>query len=278
MRRDRSHPITVEHIPDFWERLSNAPSAFLALDYDGTLAPFHVDRMRATPLTDIPELLDRINTRTQGALAIVSGRTMAELETLLPMANLTLIGSHGFEIKRPGAALVRREPRLLQNHGLALARMAAEDTGAGRLLEIKPGSVALHTRGLSRLEAQHHESQVGRLWTGLAPAHDLEVTRFEGGIELRSLGFHKGDAVRELMVGLRDGALVAYIGDDETDEDVFRLLRSKGYGIRVGPVERPTMAQGRLKDIADVREFLACWHDLAPMGAREGDRTWISGD
>jgi len=276
MKPDELIPVPVENIPDFWERLTNAPAAFLALDYDGTLAPFQIDRMRAFPLSGISRLLERINTKTRGGLAIVSGRAIAEIETLLPLANLTLIGAHGFEIKRPGAEIIRREPKPIQAQGLALARIRLEQDGDERLLEIKPAGIALHTRGLSFLDARTKESTVTGLFNDLAYDHDLEIRGFDGGIELRARGWHKGDAVRELISGLKTDTFIVFIGDDETDEDVFRTLGTEGLGIRVGSDERPSAAHGRLKNIEDVRGFLACWLAMAPPGKPKGGSSWIS--
>jgi len=278
MNYDPGQRVAVENIPDFWERMTRAPSAFLALDYDGTLAPFHAQRMLATPLSGVTELLERIIAKTPESVAIVSGRTIAEIETLLPIANLILIGSHGFEIKRPGKSIIRRDPKPIQIHGIELARQAAEHIGNESLLEIKHASLALHTRGMSPLEAQRHESQISGSWNRIARAHDLEVRPFDGGIELRAVGWHKGDAVRELRDLLQADTFFTYIGDDETDEDVFRNLGNHGIGIRVGPVERFSAAQGRLKTIEHMRGFLSCWLELAPEGYPKGGRAWISAD
>ncbi len=272
------HRIAVHKIPDFWERLKHARAAFLALDYDGTLAPFHTERMRALPLAGVPELLERISAKTHGALAIVSGRPISEIETLLPVEGITVIGAHGYEIKHPLAKIIRRLPSPKQLRGLELADAAARRQGYASLLEIKTSSIALHTRGLSAADALDRKTKAAGTWGRLAREHGLTLRRFDGGIELLCLGRHKGDAVRELIDGLAAGTFFAYIGDDETDEDVFEILAGRGLGIRVGSDDRPSAAHGGLETTGDVRDFLSCWLELAPRADIRGGQSWISAD
>ena len=82
----------------FLEQIRAAPVSVLLLDYDGTLAPFHVDRSRAYPYPGIVSLLDRIVRCGKTRIIIISGRSIVELGTLLaPMNSFEMWGSHGLE-------------------------------------------------------------------------------------------------------------------------------------------------------------------------------------
>jgi trehalose-phosphatase len=96
-------------------------------------------------------------------------------------------------------------------------------------------------------------------WTRLAGLHDLECRRFNGGVEIRCAGWHKGDAVSELLLLQSSGVFPVYVGDDETDEDAFRIIRERGVGIKVGRSSYPSAARGFLKDCWAVKKFLEAW-------------------
>jgi len=255
----------VINIPDFWNRLASSRAAFLALDYDGTLAPFKCERMQALPLEGIPPLLRRIAAKSPGSVAVISGRPISEIEILLAEPDLVLIGNHGFEVKHPGFVIQYHQPSPLQARGLAAAQNAAIKEGAAHLIEIKMASLALHTRGLSPETAEKWEARITDIWTAIAEPHTLEVRQFNGGIELRCRGRNKGDAVHDLIAGHEASCLFVFIGDDETDEDVFRAISDHGIGIKVGSIDTPTAAQGHIPGIEGVRDFLACWLHHAPL-------------
>ncbi|MEN6475435.1 MAG: trehalose-phosphatase [Syntrophaceae bacterium] len=256
--------LRIINIPDFWARLGSSPTAFLALDYDGTLAPFKAERMQAMPFEGIAPLLRQIVTKSPGTVAIISGRPIFEIELLLPEQNLILIGNHGFEIKRPGLTIQYHQPNPGQAQGLAAAQGITVNEGAAHLLEIKMASLALHTRGLAPATAAAWEDRIAALWTEIAGKHALEVRRFNGGIELRCRGRSKGDAVQDLITSLGHEPFFVFIGDDDTDEDVFRAISNHGIGIKVDSMGTPTAAHGYVSGIEEVRVFLACWLRYAP--------------
>ena len=87
--------IEIINIPDFWESVRQAHHKFLGLDYDGTLAPFRVDPMEAEPLEGITALLIELSSMTDTTLAIISGRPVREVITLVGNLNIFFVGSHG---------------------------------------------------------------------------------------------------------------------------------------------------------------------------------------
>ncbi len=257
MRHIPDKPRVIE-APDFWSRVCGAARPFLGLDYDGTLAPFHLERTRALPLPGVVELLESINRSGKTFLAIISGRPLSELLCLLGDIPIPLVGSHGFEWKYPGSRIeVVNLPRE-QADGLAVAGRTVEKLDLAHLTEVKTASIALHTRPLRTNQAERIEALVLPLWTDIASSHNLHCRHFNGGIEILSRECNKADALMTLFN--RSGAdLPIYVGDDATDEDAFRALAGRGIGIRVGLPETPTAAEGFLPDCRAVKELLTTW-------------------
>lgn len=247
-------------IPGFWRRVSEASSRLLALDYDGTLAPFRVDRMAATPLPGILQALQGIRRRGGTELALVSGRPLAELLTLTGALPVTMIGAHGWEVRGPDGG--RRDPPTDPDMSRALDT-AWELLGDRQAhAERKRGSVAVHVRGLGAGYEESALDAVRAAWRQLGPDASLELLAFDGGLELRAPGRHKGDAVQELLDTAPEDTLAVYLGDDLTDEDAFQALAGRGVGIRVGSPLRHSAATGHLADIPAVLAFLERWRQL----------------
>jgi len=257
----------VAKVPDFWRRLRLSGRRFLALDYDGTLAPFHLDPMQAFPLPEIPELLKKLSERSDTTLAIISGRPLREILELLGDLAVVVVGSHGREMKKSDGSLTAMEPTDKQRGGLEAALQLAIQEGFADHLEKKIGSIALHTRPLSSQRAAEIEKTAFAKWSTLAQQYDLECMGFNGGVEVRCSGRNKGDVLAELLDLQPTGTFSVYVGDDVTDEDGFREIKSRGIGIKVGEPTTPTAATGFLAGCEAVRDFLRAWSlsSLAPV-------------
>ena len=241
----------------FWERLARAERPLLGLDYDGTLAPFHVDRRAAVPAAGAVEVLQEIIEDGRTRVAVISGRLADEVIALLGDLGVLVVGSHGFELRWPDGHKERIHLAQAQQEGLALAEHKVLELGHGERLERKAASLAFHTRGLPDNEAARLEHQVSALWD--EAAEGLQCQRFNGGVELR-VGdgtVHKGTVMADLL-DAHQPDLAVYVGDDRTDEDAFRLLTLRGgVAIKVGP--GPTAATARLSNCDGVVEFLHKW-------------------
>jgi trehalose 6-phosphate phosphatase len=249
----------VAKVPDFWRRLRLSGRRFLALDYDGTLAPFHPDPMQAFPLPGIPELLKKLSERSDTTLAIVSGRPLREILELLGDLTVVVVGSHGRELRKIDGSLTAIEPTDKQREGLEAALHLAIQEGFEQHLEKKIGSIALHTRPLSPQRAAEIEKTAFAKWSALAQHYDLECMDFNGGVEVRCTGLNKGDVLAKLLDLQPLGTFSVYIGDDITDEDGFREIKGRGIGIRVGEPTTATSATGFLASCEAVRDFLRAW-------------------
>jgi trehalose 6-phosphate phosphatase len=259
MTPDLSNMVPVQDIPDFWDTLHSSIRAFLSLDYDGTLAPFSTKRMEAYPYPGIPELLARIRETTGDMVAIISGRPAAEVVRLMGERDFVIVGSHGYELRYPGGTTVRKDPEPQQMKGLNEAKLMLEKQDMSGNLEVKVASLAFHTRGFPVVDAMKIENQVHAMWLNVANDRNLDVRRFNGGVELISKGWNKGDALRELLDLQPAGTYSVYIGDDDTDEDAFQAIKGRGLGILVGPRYKKSGAVTYLKDIKAVKDFLESW-------------------
>jgi trehalose 6-phosphate synthase/trehalose 6-phosphate phosphatase len=215
--------------------------------------------MQARPLAGIPGILRAI-VDAGTTVAILSGRPVREVLELIGDLGITVVGSHGHELRYPDGSVTAVDPEPVQREGLDRARdLVVLPEGMADRVESKIASVALHTRGLCEEDASVLIDKALALWHPLAAAHRLEVRHFDGGVELRSRGWHKGSALLQVLVAQPVDAFCVYVGDDETDEDAFRALRDRGVALRVGRCLSDSAAHGCLADCAAVRAFLLAW-------------------
>jgi trehalose 6-phosphate phosphatase len=244
----------------FYERLRKGSQKALLLDYDGTLAPFHVNPERAFPYPGVPEVLDKIMKVPGVRLVIITGRWTKDLFPLLRLEKQPEIwGSHGIERLKPNGSYesVPMNEDLLA--GLVKADEWIEQAGLLERSEQKPGCLAIHWRGLSQAKIDEMRNLVEPQWSVIAKRTGLGLKEFDGGLELRVPDRDKGDAVRTILEEMPAGAVAAYLGDDATDEDAFRSIKGKGLGVLVRPDMRPTSADLWIQPPGELLEFLAAW-------------------
>ncbi len=247
----------------FLDRLRSAPARILLLDYDGTLAPFTADRSLALPYPKMPALLVRImalGTR----VVLISGRPARELVLLSGIhPHPEIWGSYGLERLKPDGSYEVGALSHQQQAGLLLAAKALRANGLGPHTELKPGSIAVHWRGLGTPDAEEINTRVRRLWRPLLADYSFILIDFDGGLEIRVPGRNKGDAVETILRESGRDAAVAYLGDDTTDEEAFRALRGKGLTVLAGPQFRPTAAEIWLQPPQELIRFFEEWLQAA---------------
>jgi trehalose 6-phosphate phosphatase len=245
---------------DFFDRLQSAPSSALLLDYDGTLAPFRIERDRAYPYPEVLPSLEKIVRNGRSRVVVISGRPAAEVKTLLgTVNNLEMWGAHGLERLSPDGGY-RQIP--INRSALELLSQAKEwiiESKLTSLAEIKPGGIAIHWRGLTLAEANRVEAKVRQGWSVLAQNPEIKLLSFESGIELRVARPDKGDAVSTIIEESSPETEIAYLGDDFTDEDSFRTLNGRGLTLLVRSEYRETSAQVWLKPPQQLTGFLEQW-------------------
>ena len=257
----------------FFDRVRRAVDRVLLLDYDGTLAPFNVDRTRAVPYPSVkavlPELFRLPNCRT----IIISGRAVADLAGLVGVQPLPEIwGSHGWEHLSADRTYSLTSLDDASRAVLWRAGEVLDSLNLPNLREDKPVSVAAHWRGLPAAEADSIRLYIRHAWTSLLGNVQLELHPFDGGLELRAKGRNKGSVVTELLAGHADDAVVAYLGDDLTDEEAFRALVGKGLRVLVRPTLRDTLADLWLRPPDELIDFLARWKEACGQPVRDNAR------
>jgi trehalose-phosphatase len=254
-----------------WTRVVAARHRVLAIDWDGTLVPFRADPRQAVLAPATRRALARVAGAPDTTLAVVSGRPLRELSELAGDLRCRLIAEHGWDERTADGAVVRHPlPPAAQVVLEAAAERAAAagvpvaDRGAPRL-ERKRAALVLHLRGLDEAVAAGWRARLEGEWADAARGAPVRTDRTDGGLEMRASGRDKGTAIGQLLREAPADALAVSVGDDGTDEDGFRAVAARGFGILVALRDRPTAAAARLADCDAVARLLASW----PTGGRE---------
>ncbi len=250
---------------EFFRAFTGSAKPLLLLDYDGTLAPFRIDRFQARPWAGVRELLTCIQNQGRTRLAVVTGRPAAEIPPLLGVEPTPEIwGLHGAE--RLYADGRREFEDLSPATRFALETLLAQlrSNSAGGLIEVKPNAVVMHWRGVAPARAKVIENRTRALFEPLAQTNGLNLLEFEAGVELR-VGRDKGGAVTAILeenAGADSPPVphpTAYLGDDLTDESAFRAVKGHGLGVLVRRQSRPSNADVWLRPPEELRDFLKRW-------------------
>jgi trehalose 6-phosphate phosphatase len=251
----------------FFARLPAAPSRVLLLDFDGTLAPFRLDREGVRPYPDVMDRVAAIREAPRSRVVVISGRSVASLRPLLGLDPAPeLRGTHGWERWTAGGGLEQVDPGPKAARALEIGADAVSVPQLDGRVERKPVSVAVHLRGMGERDREAWLGEIEDRWGPLRGA-GLEIHPFDGGLELRVEGRDKGSAVREVLEAEPSGAVAAYLGDDLTDEDAFRAVReSGGLAVLVRGELRETEADLWIEPPSGLEGFLDRW-----LGALQGN-------
>jgi trehalose 6-phosphate phosphatase len=224
----------------------------LFLDVDGTLIDFAATPEAARAPADLPAILQAASSRTAGALALISGRSIAELDRLMAPLQLPAAGLHGAEFRFTEAALPSTAASLPPQFVQKLAAETARFPGAR--FEDKGASVAIHFRAAPSLAAELHELLLRYLARAGTPPLELMVGELV--YELKPPGFDKGTAIRAFMQHTPfTGRTPIFVADHVIDQAGFDTASSLGgYGLSVG--SKLPGAIDFFPDTASVRAWL----------------------
>lgn len=224
------------------------------LDIDGTLLELAATPDGVRVDQGVLNLLTQLREVSGGAVALISGRSVAIVDSLFKPLRLPVAGQHGVE-RRDAAGVThyhQANGQTLTAVRHALAIWAAERPGL--LLEDKGLSLALHYRQAPALEAD-----VRRFIELMVAASGGDFCLQSGKmvVEIKPTGRDKGTAIREFLDEAPfHGRIPVFVGDDVSDEYGFEIVnRLGGIAIKVG--DEPTTASRRLPDVTAVREWLA---------------------
>jgi trehalose 6-phosphate phosphatase len=232
--------------------LSDAPLAIF-LDVDGTLLDLAERPDDVVTPKDLVATLARAERKLAGALALISGRAIGDLDRLFEPLRLRASGIHGAEIRfEPGGAVTSSAMELPQSLWTALTREAAAFPGA--FVENKRFSFVVHYRRAPRAERPLRQAIMRLIDSSAGP---VEVMDAQYAIELKAPGFDKGGAITTFLStpAFRDRTPV-FVGDDATDESGFAVVSARGgYAYSVG--RRRPGAIGLFSHPGAVRDWLA---------------------
>lgn len=226
------------------------PTCALFLDFDGTLVDI-APRPEAVVVPEgLIETLRRLHDGLGGAVAVISGRPIGQIDSFLHPLRLPAAGVHGAERRRADGSLA-----LLQTPGLERVEAVAQNLArehAGLQVEHKRGSLALHYRQAPALEALC----VAAMQAAVDASEGLALLRGKMVAEAKPSGTSKGHAIEAfLQEPPFAGRTPVFIGDDVTDEVGFATVqRLGGLGVKVG--EGASVASHRMANPVEMREEL----------------------
>jgi trehalose 6-phosphate phosphatase len=242
-----------EAVPVPSSLVSHLSETAVLLDIDGTLLDFAPTPREVWVPPELARTLNHLARRTNGALALVSGRSINDIDLIFAPDIFPAIGGHGAEMRvnpadEPGAAL--QMDKELKRRLAAIAKLSP-----GILLEDKGYSLALHYRLAPHAEKAIYEA-VSLIRADL-PNAPIEVLPGKLVCEIKLAGFTKATGVLELMKHEPfRGRRPFFIGDDVTDESVFAIMPDlNGLAFSVG--RRAKGVAAHFDAPGDVREFLA---------------------
>ncbi len=252
-----------EYLDEIKGRL-NGKTLVVFLDYDGTLTP-----IVATP--DLAIISDEMRSTVENLsqkikVAIVSGRATDDVRSKVKISGIFYAGSHGFEINYPsGEVKINDEAQqirpIVDEIQLKLTERVKHIEGA--LIENVKYTVSCHYRLVKDEDFEEFEKEVDSV---LLEYPQLRKTNGKKVFEIRpKIDWHKGKAVNWIMniFGQEvQNILPVYIGDDTTDEDAFKALKEKGFGVLVATADRETEAEYIVKDTEEVKKVLQTFIDL----------------
>jgi trehalose 6-phosphate phosphatase len=234
---------------DEWRDNIRLDETAVFLDIDGTLLGFEPrpdDVVADEPLRD---LLRQLQEKAGGALALVSGRTIADIDRIVSPMVLPAAGTHGAELRFADGRREQVDSTILEDVRAAAEPFVAERPGL--MLENKGASIALHYRN-----APEREADIADFLRRVVTRDDLMVQHGKMVAEVKSRSCDKGRAIERLLATPPFlGRRPLFIGDDLTDEHGFEVAnRRGGSSVKVG--EGDTAAQYRVAAWQDVRGLL----------------------
>lgn len=248
--------ISPSKLKDMASHYQSASRRIFFLDYDGTLVPYAKYPEQALPTEEVLHILRNIGEDEKNTVVIISGRDTSFLEKWFGMLRLHIIAEHGAYVKNPG-----EKWKSMLKHGSDTEWKKIvfpifdryTDRCSGAYLEEKSASFAWHYRNvdpeIAALRSNELKEELNRI---LMQNKELQLLAGNKVIEVKRAGYSKGTAAA-LFLKNAHYSFIAALGDDVTDEDLFKIAPVDAYTIKVG-VE-PSIAKFNLMQQSDVVKF-----------------------
>jgi trehalose 6-phosphate synthase/phosphatase len=236
------------------KKYKSSGSRLLLLDYDGTLVPFAGRPEDAEPSPELIGLLSNLAECKNTQLVIISGRDKSTLEKWLGKLNATLIAEHGIWKRTPGEQWKMTGQ---MNHDWKTSLLPILQTFCdllpGSIIEEKDSSLVWHFRRSDPEHASEITNGVLDDLVNVTANMDVQVMQGNKVFEIRNSGTNKGTLVNYMM-GKKKYEFVLAIGDDVTDEDMFKALPEEAYSIKVGI--KASHSKYNLPNYTEIRKLL----------------------
>jgi trehalose-phosphatase len=234
--------------------VTRAKRVYVMVDYDGTITPIvKYPRLAKMPV-NTRELLRSLALCDRCIVAIVSGRSLRDLMSLVRIRQAYYMGNHGLQIVGPGLSFTHSSARRLSHHLPGLVGELKEKLKGirGMLIEKKGMTVSVHYRNVATSRVPGI-LRIAR--EAVRNRKDLQITYGKRVIEFRPrVAWNKGSAIAWLMKRLGPG-LPLYFGDDLTDEDAFSVLRGR-MTVLVSETKKLSKAKYYVKSVSEVHYVL----------------------
>jgi len=239
---------------NFANDYKNSKNRLFLLDYDGTLVPFSNIPQKASPDSEIISILKNLSSDPKNEIVIISGRDKNTLDNWFKGINLNLIAEHGGQIKVNGGKWILTEiiEEGWKEKILPLLELYVDRT-PGSLIEDKELSLVWHYRKVVPELASVRSIELKAALMHLTSNLNIGVSEGNKIIEIKNININKGKAASNWQSKKKWDFIVA-MGDDFTDEDIFKVLPENAYSIKVG-IE-PSQAKYNIESYKEARKIL----------------------
>ena len=232
----------------------------LLLDYDGTLTPIAPTSSEAILDNALKRTLVSLTGKEKLTLGVISGRSLKEVKELLKIKGVFYAGNHGLEIEGSKVKFVHPDFPKFESYIRKINQMLRAITRGikGIVLEDKGMTLSLHYRLVEKRWVPKIKKAFNQVCAPYEKRGKIRLTLGKKVFEVRpAISWDKGKALRKIeqLAHPTSGGLTFYIGDDQTDEDAFNVLKGRGVSIFVG---KPSASNAKyyLKNVGEVTEFL----------------------
>jgi len=255
-REMRARSLNMKTRKKIIDQYRNASSRLLFLDYDGTIVPIVKNPTEAVPGNKLLELLQQLSKREGTELVIISGRDRATMDKWFSNIPVNLVAEHGVVIKEKNKKwkLLKPVRKSWKKKINPIMNLYAERL-PGAWIEEKEFSIVFHYRSTDPALASTRVKELMDHLMTYTSNLDLQVQSGNQALEVRNAGFDKGlAAVHWISQARKLPRFILSVGDDYTDEDLFRALPEDAFSIKVG--FQPSHAQFNLDNPDEVIKLL----------------------
>jgi len=246
--------VTLQIENQILDKYINSENRLLLLDYDGTLTPLARLPHLAYPNGELINLLNALATDKKNEITIISGRPIEALEKWFGHLPLNLVAEHGAFYKKKDSGWLQTIPVFATWMPSVLPTLNLfTERCAGTFVEQKELSLAWHYRNAEKELGFLRSRELINALVEMSSQLDFQIIEGNKVVETRARGIDKGVAA-SLWLQHKKYDFVLAIGDDKTDEDLFKVVPATDYSIRVGLTQ--SMAKYNFKQQKDVLSFL----------------------